>query len=79
MGRSGYPIDAAFSFQTEGEEFDEAGMEAAMEAFRAHLAVIKGDLPGLIKSALRNHAGPLQGLRFAVKGVDQEILVEPLD
>ncbi len=44
----GYPIDAAFSFQTEGEEFDEAGMETAMEAFRAHLAVISapGDRQG---------------------------------
>jgi len=48
-----YPIDQAFSFQTQGEDFDEAGFDAAMENFRANLAIMKKDPAALIQSALR--------------------------
>jgi len=71
-----YPIDQAFSFQTEGEDFDEAGFDAAMEEFRAQVAVMKKDLCALIRSGLRPYTDALEGQRFFVEGRDGEIYVE---
>ena len=71
-----YPIDQAFSFQTEGEDFDEAGFDAAMEEFRAQVAVMKKDLCGLIRSGLRPFTDALQGQVFWVAGRSGEIHVE---
>lgn len=73
------PIDQAFSFQTEGEDFDESGLDAAMENFRANLAIMKKDPAALIQSALRNYAEALDGGRFVVEVKRGEIRVEALE
>lgn len=73
-----YPIDQAFYFQTEGEDFDESGLDAAMENFRANLAIIKGDPGALIQSALQEYAQTLDGSRFVVEVKGGEIQVKEL-
>ncbi len=62
-----YPIDQAFYFQTEGDDFDASGFDAAMENFRANLAIIMGDPGALIRSALREYTEALDGGRFVVE------------
>ncbi|NKE71296.1 hypothetical protein [Candidatus Manganitrophus noduliformans] len=74
----GYPIDQAFYFQTEGDDFDESGFDAAMENFRANLAIIKKDPSALIASALREYAEALEGGRFVVEAKQGAIRVEAL-
>ncbi|NKE70209.1 ATP-binding protein [Candidatus Manganitrophus noduliformans] len=74
----GYPIDQAFYFQTDGDDFDESGFDAAMENFRANLAIIKGDPAALIQSALRDYAEALEGGRFVVEAKQGAIRVEAL-
>lgn len=73
-----YPIDQAFYFQTEGEDFDESGFDAAMENFRANLEIIKGDPGALIQSALQEYAQALDGSRFVVEVKGGEIQVKEL-
>ena len=73
-----YPVDQAFYFQTEGEDFDESGFDAAMENFRANLAIIKGDPGALIQSALREYAQALDGSRFVVEANEGKIQVKEL-
>ncbi|NKE72864.1 hypothetical protein [Candidatus Manganitrophus noduliformans] len=74
-----YPIDQAFYFQTQGEDFDESGFDAAMENFRANLAIIKRDPAALIQSALEEYAEALDGGRFVVEANRGEIRVEALE
>lgn len=74
-----YPIDQAFYFQTQGEDFDESGFDAAMEDFRANLAILKGDPGALIQSALREYAEALDGGRYVVEAKQGEIRVEALE
>jgi hypothetical protein len=74
----GYPIDQAFYFQTEGDDFDESGFDAAMENFRGNLAIIKKDPSALIASALREYAEALEGGRFVVEAKQGAIRVEAL-
>ncbi|TAK06523.1 MAG: hypothetical protein EPO39_08720 [Candidatus Manganitrophaceae bacterium] len=73
-----YPIDQAFYFQTEGEDFDGSGFDAAMENFRANLAIIKGDPAALIASALREYTEALDGGQFVVEVKEGEIQIREL-
>lgn len=74
----GYPIDQAFYFRTEGDDFDESGFDAAMENFRANLAVIRKDPGALIQSALREYTEALEGGRFVVEVKKGEVWVREL-
>ncbi|MFY9269005.1 MAG: hypothetical protein WAO55_04565 [Candidatus Manganitrophaceae bacterium] len=73
-----YPIDQAFYFQTEGGDFNKSSFDAAMENFRANLAIIKGDPAALIQSALREYTEALEGGRFVVEAKQGAIRVEAL-
>jgi hypothetical protein len=74
----GYPIDQAFYYQTEGDDFDASGFDAAMENFRANLAIIKGDPAALIASALREYTEALEGGRFVVEVKEGEVQIKEL-
>ncbi len=62
-----YPIDHAFGFQMEFGDFDETAYDNAMNEFRAHLAIMKNDLCGLILSAIDVYQEALDGHAFSVR------------
>ncbi|MFQ5780715.1 MAG: hypothetical protein ACE5HN_08015 [Nitrospiria bacterium] len=62
-----YPIDQVFLFQTESENFDEAGFEAAMERFRATIAILKGIFAVSFIARLTLTARPWQAIAWLVR------------
>lgn len=76
--RECYPIDQAFSYQNENDDFDAAGFEEDHMEFRSLLAVLKNDHSKLVSWALERYRKPLQGLTFRVKAGEDNIIVEEL-
>src|SRR5579884_38377 len=74
--RENYPIDQAFSYQNEDDDFDASMYEEDHLEFRSLLAVLKNDRAILVSWALERYRTSLQGLTFMVKGLQEGIIVE---